>query len=434
MGKWTAGYHDDVLASKIKGLVAGALKRSKIEKVEPTISYETFVEDLDSGDSFTTSLIEVLVKEVAERRTRQNVADRRLIADRTAKSLRLLATPVRVYRDRTFSRVSMGRRGVNLTDYLTTPPEEMDMEEDETEYEGMLEADNVASSYIEGARVNSDLYDAYGTHSWSHPMGSSLLRRSHPNYSAALVARSDSPDGGSTIDSVLPPIETRRSNWGLPSNTLLSNSGSTLTRQASIRRPIRSRTVDFNDFSTRRRSAYRSTADSEDPRSPDEFPNTLSPWASSGPISDEPLGSNGARRFFPFSRRRHEMPPSVMPWSDIGASTSRPVSPPQSISYRPWRSGSGPPVLISASSFAEHEASLGEEPDRSLPRLRRGGLRAPESMLSRHASPSPTTGEADDTTPSIVISIQRETRRDAAPTEVAVPAEELSRTQADADL
>lgn len=367
---------------------------------------------------------------MAERRTRQNVADRRLIADRTAKSLRLLATPVRVYRDRTFSRVSMGRRGVNLTDYLTSPPEEMDMEEDETEYEGMLEADNVASSYIEGARVNSDLYDAYGTHSWSHPMGSSLLRRSHPNYSAALVARSDSPDGSSTIDSILPPIETRRSNWGLPSNTL-SNSGSTLTRQGSIRRPIRSRTVDFNEFSTRRRSAYRSTADSEDPRSPDEFPNTLSPWASSGPISDEPLGSNGARRFFPFSRRRHEMPPSVMPWSDIGGSTSRAGSPSQVIT---WRSGSGPPVLISARSFAEQEASLGEEPDRSLPRLRRGGLRAPESMLSRHASPSPTTGEADDTTPSIVISIQRETHRDAAPTEVAVPAEELSRTRADADL
>jgi hypothetical protein len=426
MGKWTAGYHDDVLASKMKGLVAGALKRSRIEKIEPTISYEAFVEDLDSGDSFTTYLIEVLVKEVAERRTRQNSADRRLIADRTAKSLHLLATPMRVYRDRTFSRVSMGRRGVNLTDYLTSPPEEMEMEEDETDYEGMAEADNV-SSYLEGARVSSELYDAYGTHSWSHPVGSSLPRRSHPNYSA-LVARSDSPDD-SMPDSVLPPIETRRSSWGLPSSTLLSSSGATLTRQPSIRRSIRARTVDFNDFSTRRRSTYRSTADSEDPRSPDEYPNTLSAWGSSGPTSDEPLGSNAARRFFPFSRRRHDMSPSLMPWSDMGGSTSRTVSPPEPIS---WRSGSGPPVLISASSFAEHEASLSEESDRLLPRLRRGGLRAPESMLSRHASPA--TGEADDTTPSIVISIQRETHGDAAPTEVAVSAEEQSRTQVAADL
>jgi hypothetical protein len=43
-------------------LSAGALKRSKIEKIEPTMSYEAFVEELDGGDSFTTTLIEVLVK------------------------------------------------------------------------------------------------------------------------------------------------------------------------------------------------------------------------------------------------------------------------------------------------------------------------------------------------------------------------------------
>jgi hypothetical protein len=43
-------------------LSAGALKRSKIDKIEPTISYETFVEELDGGDSFTTSLIDALVK------------------------------------------------------------------------------------------------------------------------------------------------------------------------------------------------------------------------------------------------------------------------------------------------------------------------------------------------------------------------------------
>ena len=40
----------------------GALKRSKIEKSEPTITYEAFVEELDGGDSFTASLIDVLVK------------------------------------------------------------------------------------------------------------------------------------------------------------------------------------------------------------------------------------------------------------------------------------------------------------------------------------------------------------------------------------
>jgi hypothetical protein len=38
------------------------VKRSRLEKVEPSISYEAFVEDLDPGDSFTTTLTELLVR------------------------------------------------------------------------------------------------------------------------------------------------------------------------------------------------------------------------------------------------------------------------------------------------------------------------------------------------------------------------------------
>jgi hypothetical protein len=41
---------------------SGAIKRHRLEEIKPTISYEHFVEDLDGGDSFTTSLIEILVK------------------------------------------------------------------------------------------------------------------------------------------------------------------------------------------------------------------------------------------------------------------------------------------------------------------------------------------------------------------------------------
>jgi hypothetical protein len=40
----------------------GAVKRSKLERLEPAISYEKFVEDLDPGDSFTTTLTELLVR------------------------------------------------------------------------------------------------------------------------------------------------------------------------------------------------------------------------------------------------------------------------------------------------------------------------------------------------------------------------------------
>ena len=149
---------------------SGAVKRSKLEKSEPSISYEAFVEDLDPGDSFTTMLTELLVRvrlvyrplsvfviecllsfqEMAERRHRQVASDRRLISDRTAKGLRTLAAPQRVYRDRGVRGLA-SRRSLNLTDYLVVPPEEMELDDDNDSLE----------SAVEGARMNYDLYDAY---------------------------------------------------------------------------------------------------------------------------------------------------------------------------------------------------------------------------------------------------------------------------------
>ncbi|KAI0291766.1 hypothetical protein BC826DRAFT_1186829 [Russula brevipes] len=67
---------------------------------------------------------------MAERRQRQ-AADRRLISDRTAKSLRTLAAPRRVYRGHTRRHGSVAaRRPVNLADYLSVPHEEMDLDDD----------------------------------------------------------------------------------------------------------------------------------------------------------------------------------------------------------------------------------------------------------------------------------------------------------------
>lgn len=40
----------------------GAVKRIKLEAGEAPITYEAFVEELDEGDSFTATLVEVLVK------------------------------------------------------------------------------------------------------------------------------------------------------------------------------------------------------------------------------------------------------------------------------------------------------------------------------------------------------------------------------------
>ena len=40
----------------------GAIERSRKEKGEPTITYEAFVNEFDAGDSFTATLVDVLVK------------------------------------------------------------------------------------------------------------------------------------------------------------------------------------------------------------------------------------------------------------------------------------------------------------------------------------------------------------------------------------
>jgi hypothetical protein len=53
---------DRVIMSILPQSSSGAVKRSKLEKLEPSISYESFVEDLDPGDSFTTTLTELLVR------------------------------------------------------------------------------------------------------------------------------------------------------------------------------------------------------------------------------------------------------------------------------------------------------------------------------------------------------------------------------------
>jgi hypothetical protein len=40
----------------------GAIKRATLEPGEPLITYDAFVDDLDTGDSFTASVLDILVK------------------------------------------------------------------------------------------------------------------------------------------------------------------------------------------------------------------------------------------------------------------------------------------------------------------------------------------------------------------------------------
>lgn len=363
----------------MRSLVSGAIKRHRLEKIEPSesISYEHFVEDLDGGDSFTTSLIEILVKEVADRHHRQNATDRGLIGDRTARALRRLSNPTTTYRERERYawRGTGGRRAVDLADYLSRPPDELDMDEEADELESLEQYGLVP---LEGTRTNTELYDAYRSHT-SRPNPSTTYHAFSPAF-YTVPAPPQAPTPDSPSDRVLPPLLDSPPAPRLGGLTLPSASGllhTSLTRQPSIRRPIRSRTADFSDFSARRRNSSRQLADEEGPSRIDTS-NTFPSSHFSAPREDSdppPPGPSGqARRFFPFRSRRFEVIPTPRSAPSTGEDWLFPPA--------PWSTAPSDRTAPSAP-----DSQVGEERSQA-PRLRRGGLRAPESMLSRHASPA----------------------------------------------
>ncbi|TFK55637.1 hypothetical protein OE88DRAFT_643325 [Heliocybe sulcata] len=229
MGKWTVDYCDDVLHAKLKGLLQGAIKRSKLEQGQPTISYETFVDELDEGDSFTASLMDILVKELADRRTRSHEADHHLVCDATAKGLRSLASTSSVYRPHTLPRYA-SRRNINLAEYLAVPPDRMDLEAGDHVYE----EDFVALANSPPPRSDStvrearDIYDAY--------LGSRL----RPQTASSSREQSDEPPENNPVDDAPRVVHRPMMGWLSPrTDTRRSpsaSSGPSLARQGPIRR------------------------------------------------------------------------------------------------------------------------------------------------------------------------------------------------------
>ncbi|KAJ3871996.1 hypothetical protein F5051DRAFT_456819 [Lentinula edodes] len=372
MGKWTSGYYDDVLSSKIKSLVSGAIKRSKLDKTEPEINFERFVEELDAGDSFTTSIFDILVNELADRQSRSNVDDRRLIGERTARSLRIITTSNKVYFSSSFSHRVTGRSRSHI--YYPGPPEDIDLEEDEEEdeFSALLDTDTTLR------QQHDAMMETAGA--------SSVL--------PSFAARSSSPAPIAPTDEV----SAYSRSWVPPHSYL--QSGSSLSRSSSLRRPARSRTVDFNDFTSRRRSTIRNTTSgATSSANTDATSNTAS--ESRDRDSNSWLSPGATRRFFGLSRPRRSNPELNL-WSDlpdgddgltIGDNTTVPYLPASSSSH-----GVILPPLSEAEISGERSTTSipGSNSNPTFPRLRRGSLRRPESLLSRQASPAETVVIPDD--------------------------------------
>jgi len=351
-------YYDDVLSAKLKRLVSGAIKRSSLEKDHPPITYEAFIEELDEGDSFTASMFDLLVKELAERRVRHNPYSKHLISSQTASGLRSLAAQARVYLDRERYARPAGSSHF-LSEYLSGAPDENAFDEDD---DGLTVLDGVGPGE---ARINHELYEAY-----VGPVLEDLFpqwfRNSDTNTAASTVG--DDASERTLPEPVWSPPPPIRGRIGVPPNA------PTLRRQNPIHRgSFRSSAPDFSDFTARRRLAAREGHDmvmeavtrTESVRSP------------------PPSTSIATRRPFYLRRpiRRLDPTTTVIPTStldiaengsDAGSSTSHidgseRIRRPRPVSTASWAE----PPLEQPSSSA-HTTSI------RYSRLRRGGLRPPE--------------------------------------------------------
>jgi len=293
-----------------------------------------------------------------------------LIADRSAKSLRMLAAPLRIYRGHSSGHGAPTGRNAVLTDYLTGPADEMGIEDDDEEYESMMGS---SAADAEGARIDSQIHDAFsGQNRWfprRYPTSSSDAVNS------AGIEEIREPPSPPLLHS--PPMPNRSGSWALPT-------GSTLFRQPSIRRPTRSRIVDFNDFTSRRRSTIRQTLSASDTLGSRSEHSAEDPRR---PIS--PFQPQLARRFFGISRNRRHESAGANSWSEtlnLGPTEELASSFAVDPVSRPWFSIPTP----SSSSSSQSDVEYADERVPGAPRLRRGGVRAPESMLSRNASPNLT--------------------------------------------
>lgn len=278
--------------------------------------------------------------------------------------LRTLASTNRLYSSRPSGRHV--QRAVNL-DYLAAPPTEMELEEEDDEFDM-----HDSTTIIEGTRLNSDLYDAFITNPWP-PANARRITASPP------LASDEWP----LPQPLRSPTSASRP-WPMPiTSATLPNSN--LNRQASIRRATRSRTVDFHEFTHRRRSSNRDSV-RESSREPLGTHSNALESVMEPPDGPSTLWNNG-RRFFPFTRtRQHETM-----WSEAPEPLSTDTS--DESGHRmtePIMTLFDAPSAFDSYSLASPDAE--NRRDDILiraPRWRRRSLRGPEpSMLSRHASPA----------------------------------------------
>lgn len=242
---------------------------------------------------------------------------------------------------------------------------------DDDELEDAVEGGNS----IEGARIDSHhIYDVYRPSYGPHYRREGQFLPSPWSSENADAERSSlelvvAQSGGSF---------TRHLPYGLgrrPTINRDSTSATSLTRQPSIRRP-RNRATDFNEFASRRRSAQRNSA-MHSPEIPEPYTAWFLPRRS--PSREEPvIPVPPPENMYDSSESEPSRVRSTLfepPEPETETSRNVQADTPD-VTENPWRdiAPPAPSSLISLSRNLRGESQ-------GFPRLRRGGLRPPESLL-----------------------------------------------------
>ena len=341
-------------------------------------------------------------QELADRQTRPNVADRRLITSRTSDSLHTLAVSNGIYRSgsQLYNRLRnrSSRTGDSIMNHEFYEPESPD-EEDFDDME-------VGTDFgvVEGARIDSALYDLYGrSPATSHPNPP----RPFLHWSSSRTAnRHPSTTGSQHIHLPHPHSNLFRVNSRTQSSSR-DNNASSLARQSSIRRPARSRMNDFHDFSARRRSTHRNSGEPGSP--PSAFAETRRSPTVERPVIPPPPEADQSASPLPRADTFVVMTPPP-PAPQLSPSPSLVTNVPMTIWTEPYYVD-GP----SEPGYIHYPPERPTHPlGTNIPRLRHGGLRPPELMLAgpEDTLPSETTsllrpeggGNSDENRASVVRS------------------------------
>ena len=288
-----------------------------------------------------------------------------MISERTAKALRSQTHQVPIYTNRLASRRY-------TADFILHPDIEHSEDDDDAS-----EQREVAES----SRPASALYEAYAPfHAFaSRSLPADSADRLRSTVTSPRPASPLTPLIASDLTGIPPP----------PSSVYIAPAGpSSLNRRRTIRRPGRSPTMDFNDFTSRRRSIVRQHVETSEPvRAEDSTDGTWRFSSTLDRLGPSEVASSSTHRF---SRRSFPL----SPWSDPHlridpdsdgvrqstaadgiADTEEPSATGHQSSSQLWHRLTGRPYTDDRSGSV-------------APRLRRGGQPAPESIFPRNASPA----------------------------------------------